>query len=139
MEQTDLKEWAASRGYGRYTGSSVKGDAGIDWSDHKAREALLSEIVSDADRLLGLSREVQERLPEECDERGDIVAAAELLGRLLLQDVERRDDGVGIRDGVSSDGTLSVNDPEMRHGHKSSSRRFDGHKASVAVDEQRHL
>ena len=29
---------------------------------------------------------------------------------------------------------VSVHDPEMRHGHKSSSRRFDGHKASVAVD-----
>ena len=29
---------------------------------------------------------------------------------------------------------VSVHDPEMRHGHKSSSKRFDGHKASVAVD-----
>ena len=28
---------------------------------------------------------------------------------------------------------MSVHDPEMRHGHKSSSKRFDGHKASVAV------
>lgn len=45
VERTELKEWAAFRGYGRYTGPSVKGDAGIDWSDHKAREVLLSEIV----------------------------------------------------------------------------------------------
>ena len=29
---------------------------------------------------------------------------------------------------------VSVHDPEMRHGHKSSSKRFEGHKASVAVD-----
>ena len=29
---------------------------------------------------------------------------------------------------------MSVHDPEMRHGHKSSSKRFDGHKVSVAVD-----
>ena len=134
VERTDLKEWAAARGYRHYTGSSIKGDAGIDWSDHKAREALLLEIVSDADRLLELARRMQDKLPEECDERGDIVAAAELLGRLLLQDVERKDDGVGLSDGVASDRTLSVNDPEMRHGHKSSSRRFDGHKAAVAVD-----
>ena len=36
-------------------------------------------------------------------------------------------------------GWLSVYDPEMRHGHKSSSRRFDGHKASVAVDTDSQL
>ena len=29
---------------------------------------------------------------------------------------------------------VSVHDPEMRHGHKSSRRRFDGHKAAIAVD-----
>ena len=39
-----------------------------------------------------------------------------------------------LKEGVSRDRMVSVHDPEMRHGHKSSSRRFDGHKASVAVD-----
>ena len=29
---------------------------------------------------------------------------------------------------------LSVHDPEMRHGHKSSRRRFNGHKAAIVVD-----
>jgi hypothetical protein len=29
---------------------------------------------------------------------------------------------------------VSVHDPEMRHGRKSASKRFDGHKAAVAVD-----
>ena len=29
---------------------------------------------------------------------------------------------------------MSVHDPEMRHGHKSSSKRFDGHKAAIVVD-----
>ena len=29
---------------------------------------------------------------------------------------------------------MSVHDPEMRHGRKSRSQRFDGHKAAVAVD-----
>ena len=67
------------------------------------------------------------------------MAAAELLGRLLLQDVERTDDGVGLRDGVSRDRMMSVHDPEMRHGHKSSSRRFDGHKAAIVVDTDSQL
>ena len=34
---------------------------------------------------------------------------------------------------------LSVHDPEMRHGHKSSSRRFDGHKAGIVVDTDTQL
>ena len=29
---------------------------------------------------------------------------------------------------------MSVHDPEMRHRRKSSSRRFDGHKAAIVVD-----
>ena len=29
---------------------------------------------------------------------------------------------------------LLVHDPEMRHGHKSSRRRFDGHQAAIVVD-----
>ena len=46
-----------------------------------------------------------------------------------------RDDGeVTLKEGVSQDRTVSVHDPEMRHGHKSSHRRFDGHKAAVVVD-----
>ena len=132
--RSDLDEWAAARGYERYVGSSVKGDACIDWDDKKARAALLGRIVGDADRLLELSRRTQELLDEDSTERQRIVEASELLGQLLLQDVERTEEGVGLKEGVSRDRIVSVHDPEMCHGHKSSSRRFDGHKASVAVD-----
>ena len=58
----------------------MKGEAAIDWSDKRARAALLVEIVRDADRLLELSRRAQGELPEDSDERQRIVAAAELLG-----------------------------------------------------------
>ena len=134
VEQASAREWAQARGYERYLGSSVKGEAAIDWSDHRTRTALLSGIVADADRLLELSRLAQGGLGEESVERQGIVDAAELLGRLLLQDVARTDDGVSLKDGVSRDRMLSVHDPEMRHGHKSSSRRFNGHKTAIVVD-----
>ena len=78
-------------------------------------------------------------LPGDSEERQRIVAAAELLGQLLLQDVGRTDDGVSLKDGVSRDRMMSVHDPEMRHGHKSSSRRFDGHKAAIVVDTDSQL
>ena len=40
---------------------------------------------------------------------------------------------------MSKDRMVSVHDPEMRHGHKSSSRRFDGHKAAIVVDTDTQL
>ena len=76
---------------------------------------------------------------EESAEHQRIVLAAELLGQLLLQDVERAEGGVSLKDGVSRDRMMSVHDPEMRHGHKSSSRRFDGHKAAIVVDTDTQL
>ena len=138
-------QWAKSQGYHRYLGSSVKGEAAIDWSDKRARTALLAEIVADSDRLLELSRQAQGELAEDSAERQQIVAGAELLAQLLLQDIERKsgdgdgDDGVSLKDGVSRDRMMSVHDPEMRHGHKSSSRRFDGHKAAIVVDTDSQL
>ena len=101
--------------------------------------------MADADRLLEVVRQAQGELPEGSPERQGIVAAAELLGQLLLQDVERKgnngdgDDGTGLKDGVSRDRMMPVHDPEMRHGRKSSSKRFDGHKAAIVVDTDTQL
>ena len=139
VERITVREWAKARGYERYHGSSIKGEAAIDWSDKRARSALLAGIVADVEWLLELSRQAQGELGEDSAERQRIVAASELLGRLLLQDVERTDDGVNLKDGVSRDRMMSVHDPEMRHGRKSSSRRFDGHKAAIVVDTDTQL
>ena len=57
VEGISVREWAQARGYERYLSSSVKGEAAIDWSDKRARTALLAGIVTDADRLLELSRQ----------------------------------------------------------------------------------
>ena len=101
VERSDLDEWASARGYQRYVGGNVKGQAAIDWDDKKARAALLGRIVGDADRLLELSRRTQGLLDEDSTERQRIVEASELLGQLLLQDVERTEEGVCLKEGVS--------------------------------------
>ena len=139
MKGISVGKWAQAQGYGRYLASSIKGEAAIDWSDKRARTALLAGIVADADRLLELSRQAQGELSENGEERQRIVAAAELLGQLLLQDVERTDDGVSLKDGVSRDRMMSAHDTDMRHGHRSSSKRFDGHKAAIVVDTDTQL
>ena len=69
VEQVPVREWAQAREYERYLGSSVKGEAAIDWSDKRARTALLAKIVADADRLLELSRQAQGGLAEDGEER----------------------------------------------------------------------
>ena len=149
VKDIPVRHWAEGHGYKRYVGSSVKGDAAIYWSNQRARRRLLAQIVADADRLLELARQAQEELPADGGERqGIVVDAAELLGQLLLQDMQRGGTGddagddantdadgkVSLKDGVSKDRIVSVHDPQMRHGHKSKSRRFDGHKAAIAVD-----
>ena len=139
LDGVRTQEWANERGLERYFGSSIKGEAAINWNDEKARRAFLQAIVADADRVLELARQAQGQLPAEDQKRQVIVDSAELLGQLLLQDVERKYDGVGLKEGVSRDRILCVHDPEMRHGHKSSSLRFDGYKAAVAVDTDSQL
>ena len=120
----------------------MKGEAAIDWSSKRERRKLLAEVVADADRLLELARQAQDMLDTHSVQRREIVEAAELLGQLLLQDVERKggdddghgDGGVSLKEGVSRDRMMSVHDPEMRHGRKSSSKRFDGHQAAIVVE-----
>ena len=139
LEGNKPEVWARERGLEHFFGSSVKGEATVNWDDEKARRAFLQGIVANADRVLELARQARERLAEGDGQRESIAKAAVLLGQLLLQDVERKEDGVAIKEGVSQDRIISVHDPEMRHGHKSSSNHFDGHKVAVAVDTDSQL
>jgi hypothetical protein len=129
--------WAERQGLSRYFGSSLKGQAAIDWDDKKQREQLLTAIVQDARRLLGLAEQAQAAHPEQ---GAAIAAAAALLQRLVAQDVEEKPEGgCQIKSGTAKDRVVSVPDPEMRHGRKSASKRFNGHKAAVAVDMESQL
>jgi len=139
LDGVKAEEWAKGRGLERYFGSSVKGEAAVNWDNEKARRAFLQGIVADADRVLEMARQSQAGEPEGSVRRQGIIEAAELLGQLLLQDVERKEEGASLKEGVSRDRIVSVHDTEMRHGHKSSRNRFDGHKAAVAVDTDSQL
>src|SRR5208337_4136823 len=129
--------WAQGQDLSRYFGSSLKGEAAIDWDNKKQREQLLTAMVHDARRLLGLAEQAQAAHPEQAEM---IATAAALLRRLLAQDVEEKPEGgCQIKPGTEKDRVASVHDPEMRHGRKSASKRFNGHKAAVAVDLESQL
>jgi hypothetical protein len=140
IERIKPKVWAQEHDLGRYYGSSIKGQAEIDWDDEEARRAFLQGIVADADRLLETARETLAQVPAGSEQEKQIMQAAELLAQLLCQDIDRKDDdGPGLKQGVAKDRIVSVHDPEMRHGHKSVRKRFEGHKAAIAVDADTQL
>jgi len=109
----------------------VRGKAEIDWADAGARRAELGALVTMAKELLAATTG-----------REDCAEAAELLERIVDQDVEEEpDDGAGpaIRRGVAPNRVVSAVDPEMRHGRKSPSSRVDGYKAHVLSDHDTEL
>jgi hypothetical protein len=139
-ERQEPGRWAEKRGLERYLGSSIKGEAELDWSDQGQREEFLGGLVADAEKLLELTREARGRVEEGSRAERRLLAASQLLSQLLLQDVERKPGGgVSLRQGTSVGRIPSVQDPEMRHGRKSQHQRFDGHKLGLAVDSEEQL
>ncbi len=132
-----VARWAENEGFQRYFGSSLKGAAAIDWDDKSQRDQLLTEIVQDGRRLLRLAEKAQQEHLEHADA---IHADAALLERLISQDVEEKPGGdCQVKEGTATDRLISVHDPEMRHGRKSASKRFNGHQAAVAVEMESQL
>ena len=116
------------------SGYLVKGKPELDWGDPEARKAHLQELVADAERLLAEAHGAA--LPEGSEAQG----ARILLEQLLGQDVTRQSDGQhAIRQGVAAERVISTVDPEMRHGRKSFSTRFDGYKGHIAADPESEL
>ena len=133
------EEWAPAHDLGRYLSPSVKGSADLDWSDAEARNQFLAEIVTDARRVLRAAGSAPAG-----DEGAAVREAATLLTQLLLQDVVETSGAAGtpqaaIKQGTAPERIPSATDPEQRHGRKSASKRFTGHKASVAVDVESQL
>jgi hypothetical protein len=134
QQQQTPEGWAAPQNFSRYLGASLKGSADLDWADKEARTQFLTEIVTDARRLLRLAGQA-------LDGEGAIAIreSAQLLEQLLLQDVVETPGGEGgttarLRQGTTPGRVPSATDPEQRHGRKSSSKRFNGHKGAIATD-----
>lgn len=105
-------------------GGSVKGSEYVNWEDETEVGQFLARLIDDCDTAVELATN------EKCASE-----EVELLKKVIQQDVDiTGDDGPSIKQGVAKGRVPSVNDPEMRHGHKSSGKKYTGHKAHVAVD-----
>ena len=129
------EEFARLHDFGRYVQPSFKGTWSITWDNEKERQTVLDSLVADCGRALTLASSILNEYPAESEQANQILVASELLSKLLAQDIRRTDSGKAeIIDGVAKDRIVSVHDPEMRHGHKNATQRFDGHKGSVSVE-----
>ncbi|OPX89640.1 MAG: Transposase DDE domain protein [Pelotomaculum sp. PtaB.Bin104] len=99
----------------------------INWEDPAERNKLLNELCQDALQIVEIVDEL--KLTKQEQELRDILAT------VAIQDIEQqKDDTVKIKQGVAKDRIISTNDPEMRHGRKSSARKFDGYKTHTAME-----
>ena len=88
-------EYARSQGWGRHFGSSIKGESQVDWDDEGARSAFLAGLVADARRAMELAGQVGEGLEKGSTGVRRIEAVSQMLGAILLQDVEVKREAEG--------------------------------------------
>jgi hypothetical protein len=125
-----LAEVATEAGASVVCGTSLKAALDLEWDDPDERALALVRVLDALDA-------VEEYLDGGGTGEGEATPAGiETARRVRAQDVEEGDaDGLpSLRRGVARERRVSVEDPEMRHGRKSRSRRFEGYKRHVLRD-----
>ncbi len=128
----DRRDVLAGAGVSLLAGPSLKAALDIDWDDPEQQAEALQRLLAEVESLRSF---VAQR-----SSGGDLDAKLEkalvLLARVLEQDLEPDPTGGGrsrIRKGTARDRLPSLGDPEMRHGRKSRSKRFNGYKRHVTT------
>lgn len=109
--------------------SSVKAGLDIDWNDPLQKDAALEELTAQVTCLDAWLD--KERLAMEEPLKPYIEAIAQVRAQNLD---EASGAGPKMRQGVAEDRRISIEDPEMKHGRKSKTKRFNGYKEHIAAD-----
>lgn len=113
--------------------SSVKKALDLEWADGNAKERALNRLVEQLDSLeLWVCNHLGEELKQP-----PLKDAMATLQQIRTQDLDPDPDDQGkveIHHGVAEDRRVSIEDPEMRHGRKTKSKRFNGYKRHIASD-----
>jgi len=109
---------------------SIKAGLDINWSD--PRQKLTGIEIVEA-QVSALHRWVERNLDRYDSE--PLRPYLDAITTVREQDLEPTPRGtMAVREGVAVDRRISIEDAEMRHGRKSSSKRFDGYKEHIARD-----
>lgn len=113
---------------------SVKAALDVDWRVPTARAEALQTLLEQFDRLRCW---LSDQFTAQALAGPPIGEAVALVERLIEQDTEPDPDdpsgGRRVRKG-GKDRQISISDPDMRHGRKSSKRPFAGYKRHISVD-----
>jgi hypothetical protein len=110
----------------RYLDQDRKAD--IDWSDPQQRAAQLQVLFDDAEAVLELAA-------EHIDD-DEVRSLGWLLTKILGDDLVVNDQGQAqLGQGTATERIISITDPQMRHGRKSSAHLFNGFKVSASTDQ----
>lgn len=122
------------------SGSSVKAALDVDWRKPEARNDALNTLIAQFRRL---ERWLEEQFSAEQRETPPLSDSVATVLRLIEQDTEPDPDAPQpdrhrIRQNQTTDGKrdrqISLADPDMRNGRKSSTKLFAGYKRHVAAD-----
>jgi hypothetical protein len=106
--------------------------AEIDWSDAQQRQEQLQVLVTDAEAALELAT--------AAGDNEAVRLSGWLLTKILGDDTEVDEQGCSrLAEGTAEDRIISLTEPDMRHGRKSASRRFNGFKTSLATEPESEL
>jgi hypothetical protein len=118
--------------------SSVKKALDLEWGDPDAKAQAIDTLTRQIDSLEAWLRQ---KFPAELT-KPPLKEHVDTLAQIRAQDLEPDPSGGGrtrIREGVAAERRVSVSDPDMRHGRKSKTKRFNGYKRHVALDLDTHL
>jgi transposase len=101
-----------------------------DWHDKHARDAMLVEVATDAQRALRAIEQASEFAGDHA-----VGEAARLLSEIVGQefDTDTDESAPRPRHRRQTRQIISAHDPEMRHGRKTNAWRFTGYKLHVAT------
>jgi hypothetical protein len=114
------------------TDQSIKAALDREWSDPDQKAAAVPLLSKQIDTVLAW---IREHFAEQAA-KPPVSELIDAVQRLRDQNLEPDPSGGGsrIREGVAPDRQVSIQDPEMRHGRKSKSKRFNGYKRHLAAD-----
>lgn len=115
----------------QYKDYEARGKPKINWNDEGAKNQLLTSLVEDARQMYAYIR----HYPPASNE---LIDAVDLLLLVAEQDIEEKDGQIEIARGTCKDRTISITDPEIRHGHKTTSNKHDGYKGNILVGGTQH-
>ena len=112
--------------------SSLKAALDRDWGAPSARESALRLVLEEVERW---KRWLEQHLSAQEPPMQEML---ETIGQIVAQDTEPDPEGGPgarrIKTHVAPDRRISIEDAEMRHGRKSSSKTFNGFKEHLALD-----